>query len=202
MQRIESAGLGYAAALLMGAALGGYLLGSLNLWISNEAQIGRSIVGALAGGIAGVEIYKYLRGINGSTGIIFVPAFCTTVAVGRWGCFLSGLSDHTHGKPTSLPWGVDLGDGVTRHPVQLYESFAMLAFLAFALAMLARRNAWFEAKGFYLMVLIYGLQRFFWEFLKPYAAVLGPFNLFHLVCAGLIGYALVMLGTKNERAAA
>ena len=94
-----------------------------------SADIARSIVGALAGAIAAIELFKAVRGIRGSTGLIFVPAFATTVMVGRWGCFLSGLEDETHGTPTSLPWGVDLGDGMMRHPVQLYESFTMGLFL-------------------------------------------------------------------------
>ena len=81
MAKIEHAGFGYAAALLVGAALGGYGFGTLNLWLTHVPGIGRSIVGALAGGIAGIEIYKALRGIKGSTGIVFVPAFATTVVV-------------------------------------------------------------------------------------------------------------------------
>jgi phosphatidylglycerol---prolipoprotein diacylglyceryl transferase len=95
---------------------------------------------------------------------------------------------------------VDLGDGVLRHPVQLYESFSMLAFLAFTLAMIGTRNSWFAQKGFYALVLFYAAQRLLWEFLKPYAAVLGPFNLFHLVCAGLLVYALIMMRRPHERA--
>lgn len=42
-------------------------------------------------------------------------------AVGRVGCLLAGLADDTYGKPTTLPWAVDLGDGIGRHPVQVYE---------------------------------------------------------------------------------
>ena len=34
----------------------------------------------------------------------------------------------TYGTPTALPWGVDFGDGVPRHPVQLYEAATMAAF--------------------------------------------------------------------------
>ena len=200
MAKIEQAGLGYAAALLMGAALGGYGFGTLNLWLSHMPGIGRSIVGALAGGIAGIEIYKYLRGIKGSTGIIFVPAFATTVFVGRWGCHLAGLADETYGIPSTLPWAVDLGDGIYRHPVALYESFSMLAFLVLAIVLLARRNRWFFANGFYAMVLFYAAQRFAWEFLKPYGTVVGPFNLFHLVCLGLACYALFMMRGQHERA--
>ena len=183
--RIESAGIGYAVALIAGAVIGGFGAGTLNLWLTGAPGVGRSIVGALAGAIAAIEIFKRLRGITGSTGIIFVPAFATSVVVGRWGCFLSGLDDHTHGTPTALPWGHDFGDGILRHPVQLYEFFAMAGFLALALAMLARRQPFFMRNGFYLLVGFYAAQRFLWEFLKPYATVVGPFNLFHFICAGL-----------------
>ena len=51
--------------------------------------------------------------------------------------------------------------------------------------------------GFYLLVLIYGAQRFAWEFLKPYGAVLGPFNLFHFICAGLVIYSAVMMQQRG-----
>jgi phosphatidylglycerol:prolipoprotein diacylglycerol transferase len=197
--RIEQAGFGYALALVAGAALGGYAAGTANLWLSGEPGVARSIVGALAGAIAAIEIFKQARGITGSTGIIFVPGFCTSVAVGRWGCFFSGLTDHTHGCPTSLSWGHDFGDHILRHPVQLYESAAMAAFLAYALVMLARRDAFFMKNGFYLMVLWYAAQRFCWEFLKPYAPVLGPLNLFHLVCLGLMAYAIWMLRSAASR---
>jgi len=191
--RVEQAGVGYVAALVAGAALGGFGAGTANLWLSGEPGVARSIVGALAGAIVAIECYKRARGISGSTGIIFVPAFCTTVAIGRWGCFCSGLTDHTHGCPTTLPWGHDFGDNVLRHPVQLYESAAMAAFLVYALAMLASRDVFFLRNGFYLMVLWYAAQRFCWEFFKPYAPVLGRLNLFHLICLGLIAYALTMM---------
>jgi phosphatidylglycerol---prolipoprotein diacylglyceryl transferase len=198
-QRIETAGIGYVVALIGGAAAGGYGFGSLNLWLSGEPGVARSIVGALAGAIMGIELFKWWRGISGSTGIIFVPAFATTVVIGRWGCFFSGLEDKTHGTATTLPWAHDFGDGVLRHPVQLYESFAMLGFHVAALAMLAFRHIWFGRNGFYVLVLFYVTQRFVWEFLKPYGAVAGPFNLFHLVCAGLAVYALVMMVKTHER---
>jgi prolipoprotein diacylglyceryltransferase len=198
-QKIEQAGLGYALALVAGAVIGGFGAGTLNLWLSGEPGIGRSIVGALAGAIAAIELFKAVKGIRGSTGIIFVPAFATSVMVGRWGCYLSGLDDHTHGTATALPWGHDFGDGVLRHPVQLYESLTMGLFLAAALFLIGRRNPFFMRNGFYLLVLTYGLQRFIWEFLKPYGTVIGPFNLFHFLCAGLVIYSLAMMaGAKTQ----
>lgn len=200
--RIEAGGIGYVVALLAGAAVGGFGLGSLNMVLSGQPMVARSIVGALAGAIAAIEIFKHWRGLSGSTGLIFVPAFTTTVVVGRWGCFLSGLDDETHGTPTSLPWGVDLGDGILRHPVQIYESLTMAVFLVLTLVLFERRSPWFMRNGFYVMVLVYAGQRFLWEFLKPYGAVIGPLNLFHLACLGLVAYAVALMWRGHERAAA
>lgn len=199
-EKIEQAGFAYAVAVIAGAVLGGYGAGTLNLWLSGVTGMGRSVVGALAGAIVAVEAFKALRGIRGSTGLIFVPGFATSIAVGRWGCFLSGLSDQTHGTATALPWGHDFGDGIARHPVQIYESLAMLAFLLVTLFLIGRRQPFFMTNGFYLLVLCYGAQRFLWEFLKPYGALAGPFNLFHLICLGLVVYSLVMIARNHERA--
>lgn len=198
--RIESIGLGYALALVFGAIAGGYGAGTFNLWLSGIPGFGRSIVGALAGAIAAIEVFKWRKGIRGSTGLIFVPAFATSVVIGRWGCYLSGLEDNTYGTATSLPWGHDFGDGILRHPVQLYESFAMLSFLVVALILLARRQEFFMRNGFYLMVLFYAGQRFLWEFFKPYGSLAGPFTLFHFICAGLCCYSLWMMGRRDGRA--
>jgi prolipoprotein diacylglyceryltransferase len=82
--------------------------------------------------------------------------------------------------------------------VQLYESFTMLAFLVVALVLIGCRNPFFMRNGFYLLVLVYAGQRFAWEFLKPYGGVIGPFNLFHLICAGLVIYAVMMMRGQGK----
>ncbi len=89
--RVESIGMAYAFALVLGAIAGGYGAGTLNLWLSGVPGFGRSIVGALAGAIIAIELFKWRKGIRGSTGLIFVPAFATSVVIGRIGCYLSGL---------------------------------------------------------------------------------------------------------------
>ena len=188
---------GYAIALVVGAALGGYGFGTLNLVLTDVPGIGRSILGALAGTIAAVELYKALRGISGSTGLVFVAGFSTTVMIGRIGCLLSGVEDQTYGIATNVPWAWDFGDGVARHPVPLYESASMAAFLIFALVSFANRAPFFMKNGFYLLVGFYGAQRFAWEFFKPYGTVIGPLNVFHLVCLGLIAYAFTMIMRKR-----
>ncbi len=199
---LEEAGSGYAAALLCGAVAGGFGFGTLNLWLSGIPGFGRSILGAFAGAILAIEFFKRWKGISGSTGLIFVAGFSASVAVGRWGCYFAGLSDHTYGTPSGLPWARDFGDGIMRHPVQAYEALSMALFLVVALACLARRERHFMLHGFYLAAGFYAAQRFVWEFLKPYAVVLGPLNVFHFLCLGLMLYAgLMMKRGSNERTA-
>lgn len=179
---------GYFAALVAGAIPGAWLAGSMNTLRASAPALSHSVVGALVGAIVAVEIYKRLRGVTGSTGGIFVGSFSLGVVIGRFGCFFAGLPDGTYGTPTRLPWAVDLGDGVGRHPVQLYESGAMAVFLAAYLIGLQRRSPWAMRRGFYAMCAWYGVQRFAWEFLKPYPTLIGPFNLFHILCGGLVAY--------------
>jgi phosphatidylglycerol---prolipoprotein diacylglyceryl transferase len=192
----------YFISLALGALAGAVLFGSFNMNLAGLWTFGHSIAGAIAGGVVAVEIYKGLRGIRGSTGLPFVGPLALGIAVGRLGCFFAGLPDYTYGTPTHLPWGVDFGDGIHRHPVQLYESAAMLLFLAFWLRALAAHEAAIVRNGFYLFVAWYALQRFAWEFLKPYPAIIGPFNLFHLICIALFAYSLSMMrGSHGLRAA-
>ena len=198
---------GYLAALIFGAGMGAFIFGSANLWLSGMPGVARSIEGAVAGGILAIEGYKAITGITLRTGARFALPFAIGVAVGRIGCFLSGLDDFTHGTPTSLPWAHDFGDGIPRHPVQLYESAAMAAFALVYLWHILNRDRFWIDQGFYLAVGCYGLQRFVWEFFKPYGPLLGPFTLFHLLSAVLVVYAIAMIataptsqGTSHERA--
>jgi len=183
-------GPAYVAALAAGAIAGAWGIGSLNTGLAAVPHASHSIAGALAGAIVAVEIYKKARGVSGSTGAVWVGPLALGIAVGRLGCFFSGLPDETYGIPAALPWAVDLGDGVPRHPVQLYESLALLVFLGIYLAALARRAAWTRGRAFYLFILFYAAQRFVWEFIKPYPDLIGPLNLFQLLSLGLIAYAL------------
>ncbi|NLI78276.1 MAG: prolipoprotein diacylglyceryl transferase [Candidatus Riflebacteria bacterium] len=63
-------------------------------------------------------------------GDMIAPCLILGHAVGRIGCFLNGCC---YGRPTGLPWGVvfpRLGDGLPRHPTQLYEAgFLAVLFL-------------------------------------------------------------------------
>jgi phosphatidylglycerol:prolipoprotein diacylglycerol transferase len=183
----------YAIAAGAGVLCGAMFFGTANALLSGQRAIGFSMAGGIAGGIASIEVFKRLLGVRGSTGVVFAAPLAVTIAVGRIGCFFAGLDDFTYGTATGLPWGVDFGDGVRRHPVQLYEALAMAAMGVVLLWRFAALDRFWLANGFYLVVGWYGAQRFVWEFLKPYAAIMGPFNLFHLVCLGLVLYAVFMV---------
>ena len=197
----RAVGPGYVLALVTGAVTGAWLSGSLNTLLSTSPSLSHSVLSALAGAVVGVEVYKLARGVRGSTGGVFTGSLALGIAIGRLGCLFQGLSDRTYGTPTRLPWGIDLGDHIVRHPVQVYEALAMLAFVAVYVAALARRAPWALRRSFYVLCIWYGAQRFVWEFLKPYPTVAGPFNLFHLICLGLIVYGGVMYGrdVRQER---
>lgn len=186
----------YASGLIGGAA-GAFVLGTLNVRLAGMAGEGRSVAGALAGAILSIELYKKLTGMSGSTGVGVVAPLAFGIAIGRIGCLLAGIEDFTYGIPTSLPWGMDFGDGIPRHPVQLYESLSMAGFLLWFLRDLSLGGEASRRHGFALFVLVYGGQRFLWEFLKPYPTVLGPFNLFHLLCLGLLAYGGVMIHQRR-----
>ena len=73
----------YFAALAAGAIGGAWLAGSLNTLRQAAPTLSHSIVGALAGAIVGVEAYKAVRGLRGSTGGLFVGSLAAGVVVGR-----------------------------------------------------------------------------------------------------------------------
>ncbi|MCU7814576.1 MAG: prolipoprotein diacylglyceryl transferase [Candidatus Thiodiazotropha sp. (ex Lucinoma kastoroae)] len=189
----------YLFWLLMGLTLGSVLFGSWNLWLSGSAGLAKSILGGLFGAIIAAESFKRLNGIRRSTGLYFVPGLAALIVVGRIGCFFGGLEDYTYGIATAMPWGVNFGDDVPRHPVQLYESLVMLLFLIFLFFDYPRRPLVWQQQGFYWFVLVYAVQRFAWEFIKPYPAVLFDLTLFHWLCMALAAYSLWMLkaGSKH-----
>ena len=128
---------------------------------------GKTIVGGLLGGWIGVEIAKRFVRLQVSTGDAVVFAVIIGIAVGRFGCFLTGLADNTYGIPSQLPWAVDFSDGIPRHPTQLYESLflCLLGLTLWRLRRLPLRLP--DGTLFRLFLASYLLFRFAVEFIKP-----------------------------------
>ena len=133
----QAGGFAVVAGLLVGAAIGNklvFLIERPDVWqrlLDGElAMPGQSIVGGLLGGLIGVEVAKALTGQTRSTGNAMVWPIAIGLAFGRIGCLVAGLHDDTFGVATTLPWGVDFGDGVARHPTQLYDAIVALGLAA------------------------------------------------------------------------
>jgi phosphatidylglycerol:prolipoprotein diacylglycerol transferase len=154
---------------VMGALVGSKVLAwaeSIDAYRASGGWLGgKTIVGGLLGGWVGVEIAKRRLGVTASTGDLFVFPLIVGICLGRVGCFLTGLADHTHGAETSLAWGVDFGDGVRRHPTQLYD-VAVLIVIGIALRIRARYS-WESGAMFRWFMLGYLAWRFVVEFIKP-----------------------------------
>jgi prolipoprotein diacylglyceryltransferase len=185
-------------ACICGAAAGSKLLAwaeSAPLYLSQPIGVtllaeGKTVVGGLLGGWAGVEITKKLLRITHSTGDIFVFPLILGMAIGRIGCFLTGLSDHTCGLPTHLPWGVDFGDGIPRHPAQLYD-ICFLTLLALVLGVRQSRRKRPNGQLFAIFLLCYLLYRFGIEFIKPRWTPLAGLSM--IQAASLIGAAICIV---------
>jgi phosphatidylglycerol:prolipoprotein diacylglycerol transferase len=172
--------------IIVGAALGAALGAKLAFWIEDPAVAfagfpdwrhllgGKSIVGGLLGGLVGVETTKHALGQSASTGDDFVLPLAVGIAIGRLGCFFAGLADHTYGIATSLPWAVDFGDGVPRHPTQLYEIAFVLAWTA--LLRWRRTPAWRTGDLFRAWLAGYLLFRLAVEAIKPVPHLYAPFG--------------------------
>src|SRR5436309_1822490 len=97
---------------------------------------GKTVTTGIIGAYLAVEFTKLALGIRVKTGDTFALPLALALAVGRWGCFLNGCC---YGVPTELPWGVRFGDGVCRHPTQVYEVAFHLS-LALVLYLLLRHH--------------------------------------------------------------
>jgi prolipoprotein diacylglyceryltransferase len=194
------------ASAAVGALVGSRLLGLAEQWPTvlgaiQERQFfalffspgGKTIVGGLLGGWLAVELVKIVLGIRNRTGDLFALPLCVGIAVGRMGCFVAGLADDTYGKPTHLPWGVNFGDGIPRHPTQIYE----ILFLVLLGILVTRHAKWPDGSRFRVFLAGYLSWRFAIDFLKPQPLVVGM-NLIQWACAaGLL--ALAMLSINDLR---
>jgi prolipoprotein diacylglyceryltransferase len=128
---------------------------------------------------------KTRLGVVVATGDLLALPLTLGIAIGRVGCFLTGLADETYGAAATLPWGVDFGDGVPRHPTQLYE-IAFLVLLGLVLVMRGHRLA-VVGDRFKLFMLAYLTFRVLVDLVKP-AVHVGGLSMIQWACVAAIAY--------------
>jgi prolipoprotein diacylglyceryltransferase len=168
------------AAALIGSALGARILA----WPD-----GKTIVGGMIGGLLAVELVKWRMHIETRTGDLFALPLAVGIAIGRVGCYLSGLPDNTYGNPTSLPVGVDFGDGIPRHPTQLYEVAFMLVIAALLVAM--RKRFTRVGDQFRFFMVSYMSFRLIVDFIKPEPRVALGLSVIQWGCVATLLYYVV-----------
>ena len=193
-------------AAAAGALPGSRLLGALEQPQLLEWNIGalftafgnRTIVGGLLGGLFAVELVKKVIGVRTSSGDLFTFPLILGMVLHRIGCLLGGLEDNTYGIATDLPWGIDLGDGVRRHPTNLYE-ILWLGLIWGVLMGIERRFKLLNGARFKLFMVLYLLFRLAVDTIKPQPAVLLGLASIQWACViGLFYYYKVLLFPKRS----
>lgn len=181
----------YLGAKLLYLAAEGWMHYGTDLWLYQLAA-GKTIVGALLGGYAGVEIAKKLIGYTKPTGDWFAVGVPLSIAAGRLGCLRYGCCP---GKECAEPDWLTITDraGVERWPAVPLELGFNLLFVAAILPLVRKRqileSSPFAGQLFHLYLISYGLFRFWHEFHRD-----TPMLVFGLSGYQLGAIALVVLG--------
>lgn len=161
------------AGASLGALIGSRVIGFLeNPVISSpgfsffQLYNTKTIMGGLFGGLMGVELTKKLINEKSSSGDLFTLPIIAGLFIGRVGCFLSGTNEFTYGSVTNVPWAMNLGDGLLRHPITLYELVFLIA-LYVLLYRLYQKQQLPSGDLFKIFMLCYFGFRFLIEFIKP-----------------------------------
>jgi len=191
---------------LIGALLGSKIIGTLEhpqalfevknpfiyFWTSN------TIVGGLTFGLIGVELTKKLIDHKESTGDLMVFPLILAMIIGRIGCFLTGVYEQTYGVETNSFLGMDLGDGLYRHPVALYE-MVYLIILWTVLKIIQKKYTYPSGSIFQLFMLAYFSFRFLLDFIKPIHPLFLGLSSIQLTCICIVIYYIFKINQSKYK---
>jgi phosphatidylglycerol---prolipoprotein diacylglyceryl transferase len=185
-----------AVGVIVGGRLGWILVYGLDALADDPMALvrvwegGMSFHGGLAGVMLAVALFARRRGRRVADVFDFTaPLPAVGLFAGRVGNFING---ELWGKPTTLPWGMRVGDEV-RHPSQLYEA-CLEGIVLFAILW------WFTAKprprlapaGLFLT--LYGVFRIAVEFVRLPDAHIGYLAFGWLTMGQLLSLPVLALG--------
>jgi len=173
---------------------------------------GLGIWGAIAGGAVGAAIGCRRTGIRMTVmADALAPALLLAQAIGRWGNY---FNQELFGKPTTLPWGLEISPShrpagyeqyATFHPTFLYECIWNLGAMGVVLWLDSRLKLGF-GRCFALYVMAYTAGRFWIEYLRIDVAADGArflglrFNDWtSIVCFVVAAVFFVVLGRRHPR---
>jgi len=165
--------------VVAGGRLGYVLFYKPSDYLANPIEIfylwqgGMSFHGGLIGVI--VVLFLFARKRNRTlleVGDFIAPLIPLGLAAGRLGNFING---ELWGRPTDVPWGMvfpQTGDGLARHPSQLYE-MGLEGFVLFALVWWFARKPRPVGQISAVFLMGYGIFRFLVEFTREPDEYLG-----------------------------
>ena len=162
--------------IMIGAMIGALIGSRVIAFLENPSLINhqtlltfyqnKTVAGGFLGGLVGVELIKKIIGVKIASGDVYVIPIIVALFIGRIGCFSMGIAEPTYGNETTFFTGMNLGDGLKRHPVALYEMFFMMVLFIFYQSI--KNKKFINGDRFKLFMILYFLFRFLIEFLKPY----------------------------------
>lgn len=177
-------------------ALGGAFIGAKLLYLLAEGwqdwplpdrwlrlATGKTVLGGLLGGFAGVEFMKWLTRYSKATGDKFALIVPLGIALGRVGCLMQGCC---LGNPTANRF-LAMRDklGVSRWPsVPLELGFQWLMFV---ILLILQRQSRCTGRLFYLYLMAYGIFRLFHEWLRETPKVWPGISVYQLAALVLVG---------------
>ncbi|WP_128982181.1 prolipoprotein diacylglyceryl transferase [Streptomyces roseicoloratus] len=162
---------------------------------------GLGIWGAIALGAVGAWIGCRRRGIPlPAYADAIAPGIALAQAVGRWG---NWFNQELYGKPTDLPWGLEISAGANRvegvyHPTFLYESLWCIG-VALLVIWADRRFKLGHGRAFALYVAAYCAGRGWIEYMRVDEAhhVLGlRLNVWTAIIVFLLAVAYIVISAK------
>jgi phosphatidylglycerol:prolipoprotein diacylglycerol transferase len=184
--------------ILMGGLIGGFVGAKLSFiisewavwrdspWLLVQLLYGKSILGGLLGGWAGVEIAKQMSGLSQRTGDEFARIIPVGIGLGRLSCLAHGCClGRASGE---LPWpGLERileSIGLQRWPAPVAELGFQGLFLLTSYAL--RNQPTLRGQHFHLYMISYGLFRFFHEWLRDtpryFGDLVSPYQLVAATC--------------------
>ncbi len=181
-------------AALVGAFLGAKLaylaaegwrdIGQPDMWL--RLATGKSILGALLGGYASVELAKRWVGYRSVTGDWFAMIAPLGIILGRVGCWLHGCCLGSACEPAWFT--VRDAKGLERWPAVPVEIlFNAVMLISFAVL---RRRGYLAGQHFHVYLIAYGLFRFAHEFLRDTPRVVAGLSGYQFIALALVGFGI------------
>ncbi|MGL9778888.1 MAG: prolipoprotein diacylglyceryl transferase [Wolbachia sp.] len=185
--------------IILGGRLGYVLIYDPVLYISNPIEILKTWEGGMSfhGGAIGVLLAVIISCKRHNIPIFYALDLVSCgvpigLFLGRIGNFING---ELFGRVTTMPWGIESGDNLLRHPSQLYEALfegLLLFAVANSLFFLTRIRLYHGALTG-IAVMWYGIARFFIEFFREPDYQIGYLWL-DLTMGQLLSIPMVLLG--------